>query len=520
MLDGHGGVLRRRALHHHEHDEQPADSAAPAKWTSWARWPCMPWPRPAASPAPWSTGTTTTATTPTRASSSTAATCPRTSSRARPTMDYQEIIAGTVGKENTYGTMVGRIKAAPFTYLRVSTDDAAGKIRAYVGEGELTDDPLQTFGGYGVVKIPESAKAAALHLRERFRASRRRQPDADRRGGQGSPGQISRLGGLSPRMSALHITSGKPSARPCWRPGLHGPEGSARRADCPHPVPLDAARPCCASLQPAICGSDLHTFKDARIGDTQVSTPMILGHEFVAVVEAVGPECPGRGLPTACSRDTGGGRSGPALPPLRYVRAGKSESLPQSPLLQQLSHDGSLCEWMHMPAHSCFPVPRRDRRRGARPAGAAGSGHSCRGPGPHPRGQQCGDPRRRSHRTAHSAGRPAGRAPATVYITDRFDHAAETGRSSWAAGPINLGDGRSRAGAGRRRPENGAWMSSSRPPGVKHRGPGGGNGSPGRPGVLVGIPSVDRPEHEGFVGTPQGADHRLCRRMKHVILGP
>ncbi|MBI4327118.1 MAG: fucose isomerase [Chloroflexi bacterium] len=75
-----------------------------------------------------------------------------------PAMDYQEIIAGTVGKENTYGTIVGRIKAVPFTYLRVSTDDAAGRVRTYVGEGELTDDPLKTFGGYGVVKIPNFQK--------------------------------------------------------------------------------------------------------------------------------------------------------------------------------------------------------------------------------------------------------------------------------------------------------------------------------------------------------------------------
>src|SRR5262245_35410431 len=71
-----------------------------------------------------------------------------------PVMDYQEIIAGTVGKENTYGTVVGRVKESAFTYLRVSTDDAAGKIRAYIGEGELTNDPLKTFGGYGVVRIP------------------------------------------------------------------------------------------------------------------------------------------------------------------------------------------------------------------------------------------------------------------------------------------------------------------------------------------------------------------------------
>jgi len=76
----------------------------------------------------------------------------------KPVMDYQEIIAGTVGKENTYGTIVGRVKASPFTYLRVSTDDAAGKIRAYIGEGELTNDPLKTFGGYGVVRIPNLQK--------------------------------------------------------------------------------------------------------------------------------------------------------------------------------------------------------------------------------------------------------------------------------------------------------------------------------------------------------------------------
>jgi L-fucose isomerase-like protein len=69
-------------------------------------------------------------------------------------MDYQEIIAGTVGRENTYGTVVGRVKRGPFTYCRVSTDDERGVVRAYLGEGELTDDPLETYGGYGVVHIP------------------------------------------------------------------------------------------------------------------------------------------------------------------------------------------------------------------------------------------------------------------------------------------------------------------------------------------------------------------------------
>jgi L-fucose isomerase-like protein len=69
-------------------------------------------------------------------------------------MDYQEIIAGSVGKENTYGTMVGKIKPTPLTYCRVSTDDNYGMIRAYLGEGRITEDKVETFGGYGVVEIP------------------------------------------------------------------------------------------------------------------------------------------------------------------------------------------------------------------------------------------------------------------------------------------------------------------------------------------------------------------------------
>jgi L-fucose isomerase-like protein len=68
-------------------------------------------------------------------------------------MDFQEIIAGTVGKFNTFGTCVGRVKAAPMSYARVSTDDNTGRVRGYVGDGRFTNDSLETFGGAGVVEI-------------------------------------------------------------------------------------------------------------------------------------------------------------------------------------------------------------------------------------------------------------------------------------------------------------------------------------------------------------------------------
>ena len=69
-------------------------------------------------------------------------------------MDFQQIIAGTVGKENTYGTLDGRVKAGAMSYARFSTDDFEGTIKGYVGEGAFTNDTLNTFGGAGVVEIP------------------------------------------------------------------------------------------------------------------------------------------------------------------------------------------------------------------------------------------------------------------------------------------------------------------------------------------------------------------------------
>ena len=83
-------------------------------------------------------------------------------------MDYQEIIAGTVGKLNTFGTCVGRVKAGAMSYARYSTDDRSGVIRGYTGPGKFTDDPLETFGGAGVAEIPQLQKLLKFICREGF----------------------------------------------------------------------------------------------------------------------------------------------------------------------------------------------------------------------------------------------------------------------------------------------------------------------------------------------------------------
>jgi L-fucose isomerase-like protein len=64
------------------------------------------------------------------------------------------ILGSILGVENTYGALEGRTPAGPLTYGRITTADAEGKIRCYVGEGELTNDELKTFGNRAVAKVP------------------------------------------------------------------------------------------------------------------------------------------------------------------------------------------------------------------------------------------------------------------------------------------------------------------------------------------------------------------------------
>jgi L-fucose isomerase-like protein len=64
------------------------------------------------------------------------------------------ILGSTLGVENTYGAMEGRTPAGPLTYARFTTDDTAGVIRGYAGEGTTTDDELNTFGHRAVAKVP------------------------------------------------------------------------------------------------------------------------------------------------------------------------------------------------------------------------------------------------------------------------------------------------------------------------------------------------------------------------------
>jgi len=78
------------------------------------------------------------------------------------------ILGSTLGVENTYGALEGRTPAGPLTYGRITTADAEGRIRAYVGDGELTNDELNTFGTRAVAHVPQLQRLLHYVCREGF----------------------------------------------------------------------------------------------------------------------------------------------------------------------------------------------------------------------------------------------------------------------------------------------------------------------------------------------------------------
>jgi L-iditol 2-dehydrogenase len=137
---------------------------------------------------------------------------------------------------------------------------------------------------------------------------------------------------------------------------LHGPS-DLRIEKIPHPGPPGRGEALLRVKVTGICGSDLHSYKDARLGDTAVKSPLILGHEFTGVAEEVGPEAlDGNFQPlkpgTRAAVD-------PAQPchHCDLCEQGHPNLCRNVRFCSNHPHNGSLCEWMRIPARCCFPVP-------------------------------------------------------------------------------------------------------------------------------------------------------------------
>ena len=106
-----------------------------------------------------------------------------------------------------------------------------------------------------------------------------------------------------------------------------------------------------------VCGSDLHVYLDGTIGDTVLDSPLILGHEFGGVIEAVGEDAhDGEGRPLEAGMRV-------AVDPSWHcghcdlcVR-GDTNLCRHHTFCGLYPYDGALRERMVVPGSACFPVP-------------------------------------------------------------------------------------------------------------------------------------------------------------------
>lgn len=138
---------------------------------------------------------------------------------------------------------------------------------------------------------------------------------------------------------------------------LHGPR-DLRLERIPHPGPPGRGQALVRVRCTGMCGSDLHSYLDARIGDTPIEGPLILGHEFSAIVEVVGPgSLDGNGEPLKPGVRVA---VDPAQPChcCELCEHGHPNLCCRLAFCGNYPYGGSFCEWMHMPARSCFPMPK------------------------------------------------------------------------------------------------------------------------------------------------------------------
>jgi L-iditol 2-dehydrogenase len=135
---------------------------------------------------------------------------------------------------------------------------------------------------------------------------------------------------------------------------LHGPR-DLRVEDVP-PPPLPGPGEALIRVGAVgICGSDLHTYTDGRIGDTEYKSPSILGHEFMGTVIAVGKGAlDGNYLPLEVGSRVA---VDPAVPKEQHelFEKGHPNLVPEA-FYGLYPDDGALRESMVVISRNCFPI--------------------------------------------------------------------------------------------------------------------------------------------------------------------
>ena len=79
-----------------------------------------------------------------------------------------DVLGESLGRDRCFGAVKGKVKAGPMTFFRMDTDDTLGCARAYVGQGEFTDDPCAMDGGISVCRVENIRKLMGYICAEGF----------------------------------------------------------------------------------------------------------------------------------------------------------------------------------------------------------------------------------------------------------------------------------------------------------------------------------------------------------------
>jgi L-iditol 2-dehydrogenase len=118
-----------------------------------------------------------------------------------------------------------------------------------------------------------------------------------------------------------------------------------RLTDDPMPVP-SAGETLLKVASVGICGSDAHWYTEGRVGNVTLDKPLILGHEFTAVIA----DGPNQGQRVAVD---------PAIPcgKCEWCLEGKPNVCPNIDFAGTGGFDGSLREYLTWPTQNLFPLP-------------------------------------------------------------------------------------------------------------------------------------------------------------------
>jgi L-iditol 2-dehydrogenase len=131
---------------------------------------------------------------------------------------------------------------------------------------------------------------------------------------------------------------------------LHGPR-ELRMHEESAPVP-SAGQVQIQVRSVGICASDLHYYREGRIGTTVLTTPLVLGHEASGVVTALGEGVIGLAPGDRVAIE-------PAMPCMdcEFCRAGNYNVCPGIPFMGTPPTDGALRDYISWPAHLAVKMP-------------------------------------------------------------------------------------------------------------------------------------------------------------------